>query len=922
MTECPSEDVFSALANRSITDEERETLDEHLDECSECRMIAADLLRTSSKRADGVPATAQTIGRFQVERCLGTGAMGVVYLATDPILRRKVAVKVLQTGSIREDNLDRQLLREARTMAQLNHENIVSIHEVGRIGDDLFIAMEYVEGQTLRDWVSTTKPDWQAIVEIFCAAGQGLAAAHAAGLVHRDLKPDNVLVGSDGRVRVVDFGLARGLHTNESVDDLDDEMPITESGMLVGTPAYMSAEQWRGRPIQPPMDQFGFCVSLFEMLYGQRPFGSGGLSIVRQRVLAGDLTEPPKKDVPDAVLAVVKRGLRPDPGDRFADMSELVAALREAAFPELTRESCPYVGLGSFQDDDAIRFFGRDRELRAIESIFDRRPITTIIGPSGVGKSSFVRAKLLPSLREQDNGWRTVEIRPGRHPIAALADAFGAPLEFKAASLASSVAADLDASSGRLVLFVDQFEELYSLDHEHEACNLFTETLLALATRPEGRIRVILSMRSDLVETAAEGREFFELMTGGLFFMPPADGNTLRDALTQPAAAVGYRFESPELVDAIVAQLEDAPGALSLLQFAAECLWETRDQEQHLLTKEGYESIGTVTGALAAHADRVIASLAASERALAPGLFRRLTTASGSRFLVNQQELEESARDRTALRRLLDHCVNHRLLVIQRSDIEGTPVVSLIHESLITNWPTLRRWLAEGREDLAFLEEIRAAAKQWESRDRPAGLLWRGDLLNHAQRALRRLDSPLPASEDAFLRAAEWQTRKSRLLRTGALVVAISGIALALLLIQRAENREKERAFEATIEAERARVAEQRVHEQSKTILSGEEATKAAKMDAEAKTILAQQRKLEVDSKDVELADKNRLLSEALKIAKRASRRAQENERAARASAAEANEARAQLQILLDKEKKKVERLKKRVEEITDSLPD
>ncbi len=278
----------------------------------------------------------RTIGRFAVIQRLGVGAMGVVYAAYDPQLDRKVALKLLKPSE--DDAGERwqhRLLREAQALAKLSHPNVVQIHEVGAHGDAVFVAMEFVTGVTVRTWLSEQPRHWRDVVAVFAQAGRGLAAAHAAGLVHRDIKPDNFLLGRDGRVRVADFGLVRFAVDDDlaarTAELLQGAAHISASrtspGMLVGTPAYMSPEQYRGRPADAKSDQFSFCVALFEALFGERPFAGANALEVSRSVLSGQIAQRPDRHVPAWLSRAVLRGLQGDPRTRWPDMDALVGEL-------------------------------------------------------------------------------------------------------------------------------------------------------------------------------------------------------------------------------------------------------------------------------------------------------------------------------------------------------------------------------------------------------------------------------------------------------------------------------------------------------------------------------------------------------------------------------------------------------------------
>ncbi|MDC0667122.1 serine/threonine protein kinase [Nannocystis radixulma] len=277
------------------------------------------------------PLVRGRIGRFVLLRELGAGGMGVVYAAFDPKLDRQIAVKLLRRD-LSPEYSDTRFLREAQAMARLSHPNVVQIHDAGVVDGQFFIAMEFVEGRTAGEWAHERPRKWREILDVYLQAGRGLAAAHAAGVVHRDFKPDNVLIGGDGRARVADFGLARGDDDGgEPLGVRSDGLVgarLTAHGAIMGTPAYMSPEQHLGKPAGPASDQFSFCVALHEALCGARPFAGDTLLGLTDNILAGRVSEPPPGlRVPAWLLARLRRGMKPEPGDRYPDMESLLRAL-------------------------------------------------------------------------------------------------------------------------------------------------------------------------------------------------------------------------------------------------------------------------------------------------------------------------------------------------------------------------------------------------------------------------------------------------------------------------------------------------------------------------------------------------------------------------------------------------------------------
>ncbi len=274
-----------------------------------------------------------TVDRYVIIDELGAGGMGVVYAAYDPELDRRVAIKVLQPSLLGEGRP--RLLREAKAIARIAHPNVVAVHDGGEREGSVFLAMEFVEGLTLGQWLKAEARALPEILRVFRQAGQGLAAAHAADLVHRDFKPDNVLVGKDGRVRVVDFGLARGRGSADSISGFTSQSlstsldeALTEHGTVMGTPAYMAPEQLAGQLATAGSDQFAFCVALYEALYGERPFPGKTLQSLSAAVFAGTIREPaPDRAVPTWLRRLLVQGLALRERDRHPSMDALLQAM-------------------------------------------------------------------------------------------------------------------------------------------------------------------------------------------------------------------------------------------------------------------------------------------------------------------------------------------------------------------------------------------------------------------------------------------------------------------------------------------------------------------------------------------------------------------------------------------------------------------
>lgn len=316
----------------------------HLERCVACREVVGALLSSPRATSPGPPMLEREarVGRYVILELVGQGAMGKVYVAHDPELDRKVALKLLRERWDGDPASDPglRLRREAQAMARLSSRpEVVTIHDVGIHEGYPFVAMEFVEGGTVREWLRERPRSWREVLEVFLMAGRGLAAAHEAGLVHRDFKPDNVLVGVDGRAHVTDFGLARGLVTpmssHREASSQGDRLGLrfTRTGALVGTPAYMAPEQMTGGDAGVSSDIFSYCVSLYEAFYGERPFEGETLEALRTSVLGGAVRRAPRGSlVPIRLRRALLVGLRAEPSLRHRSMPELLETLRlEAA---------------------------------------------------------------------------------------------------------------------------------------------------------------------------------------------------------------------------------------------------------------------------------------------------------------------------------------------------------------------------------------------------------------------------------------------------------------------------------------------------------------------------------------------------------------------------------------------------------------
>ncbi len=369
----------------------------------------------SATPGPGVLPRGATLGRYVLLDCVGTGSMGMVYAAYDPELDRKVALKLMRVGG---EEARARLLLEARALARVSHPNVLSVFDVGSVEDQVFVTREFVAGTSLSRWLRLKPRSLQEVLPVLLLAGKGLAAAHAGGLVHRDFKPDNVLVGEDGRVHVADFGLAYFFDRPGSpLPEGSAPAPRSpaQDDSLAGTPAYMSPEQYRRLPPDARSDQFSFCVTLYEALYGARPFTGENLDDLGEAICTGRLREPPSTaHVPLWLERVVRRGLSTDPARRYPSMVALLEELEATPRRSLRRRAALAAAVGTALTVGALFFLwprppalcqGASAQLTGVWDDARRQAVEDAFLATGVPYASGAWEGVRQALDAYSEGW-------------------------------------------------------------------------------------------------------------------------------------------------------------------------------------------------------------------------------------------------------------------------------------------------------------------------------------------------------------------------------------------------------------------------------------------------------------------------------------------------------------------------------------
>ncbi|HEY6033159.1 MAG TPA: SUMF1/EgtB/PvdO family nonheme iron enzyme, partial [Kofleriaceae bacterium] len=583
--------------------------------------------------------------------------------------------------------------------------------------------------------------------------------AHSRGVVHCDIKPANVMRTEDGVAKLVDFGLARIQGSDE------------QARAGVGTPDYMAPEVWDGGAPTRRSDVYSLGAVIYELLAGAPPFGAVAPDDLARTVREQDapaLAAEPK------VAALVARCLARDPDVRFASGEELREALEllDASRHQPARlDHNPYRGLRAFEAEHRGVFFGRGLEVGELVERLRTQSVVVVAGDSGVGKSSLCRAGVVPAIVDGALGdgrtWRAITVVPGRRPLTALASALDAPgLEARIADDPGLLARELHhrAGAGGLVLFIDQMEELVTVGDPDEVA-AFDAALARLSEGVAG-VRVITTARADflskLIAMPAFGRELSHVM----YFVRPLPPERIRDVIVGPAAATEVTFESDAMIDELVAATTEAgSGGLPLLSFALASLWEARDRVRGVITQAVLTAMGGVAGALARHADSVIAEMPSADRPHARRVLLRLVTSVGTRVRRTEAELAVSDNTQSALAAL----VKGRLLVVH--DGESGATYEVAHEVLVRGWGTLREWLAADEQDRASRERLAEATLEWQRIGRRNDATWRGAQLAEAT----ALDaSNLTPAEREFVAASIRATKIRTWVRRGAVVAALA----------------------------------------------------------------------------------------------------------------------------------------------------
>ncbi len=492
-------------------------------------------------------------------------------------------------------------------------------------------------------------------------------------------------------------------------------------------------------------------------------------------------------------------------------------------------DDAPYLGLRPFTIADSSRFFGREREVEAALNRLQQEPLLALVGASGAGKSSFVQAGLLPSLGSR---WTVITARPGARPMSQLAAQLDGHL-IDASSLRDDVGnpdalgevlrSTAQATGRRVLLVIDQFEEVLTMCRDEEERARYCKTLMRCARSPDDPVRLVITLRDDFLIRIQEQPAMRDRIGPALQLLGTPQPDDLERILVEPLARRGYQFEDQALVDTMVNAVAYQPGALALLSFTGARLWELRDRHFRHLTHKAYESLGGVGGALAQHAEELLAAMSPAEQALAREVFRHLVSAEGTRAVMSSRELADVLGDADAGPRVVQRLIQGRLLIATEGDA-AQDQVEVVHEALLTQWPRLVAWQREDADGARMRDQLRTAARLWEERGRPRGALWLGDALLEYRVWRGRYSGGLTGTEEAFARASMHEEARGRRRRRVVIAIAFAVLSTGLFLLYRINLRtESQRGRAEAFSADAQRRIQMLYEEQARqSYLDGE----------------------------------------------------------------------------------------------------
>ncbi len=731
-----------------------------------------DIDRVPVRLPDG---TDRSVPGYELREASAHGSLGTLYRAYQPSAGREVLVEVIDRSQASDPDFILRFEADAQRLAFLDHPNINPLLDYWRDPQGAYLVYRHHRGGLLQ--VGQVADPGRLLTQV----GSALDYAHSYGVVHGSVRPDRIALDESGNAFLMGFPVA-GRISRSSPDHA----------------AYIAPETIRGDPPGVATDIYALGVLAQELLYGEQ-------------ASADQLIRPGS--------AAIERAISEEPADRHASVADFLTEMRPDSGPRkrpFSESRNPYKGLAAFHEADAGDFFGRSRITDELVTALATSGLLAVVGPSGVGKSSVVRAGLTPALRggalPGSERWIITEMLPGQRPFLELLRALErVTVELSSGIRGGIVDRERHALTGlrrllpdgaELVLVIDQFEELFTMG-DPEAAAAFLDLVLSAVGSAEARI--VITLRADFLDRPLQHPEFGELLRESMVALASPNEAELAEAIIGPAQRVGVEV-SPQVVERLVGEAHGHPGGLPLLQDALVDLFAGRTS--NLIGPDDYHRIGGVAGSIARRAEGIYASLIPHQRQAIQQVFLRLLSifedAPPARRRVPLSGLEDLQAGEA-----IDAFARHRMLVFDKDPLTHAPTVELAHEALLTQWPRLQGWIDAAREDLTLLRRLDDAVRDWEGSGRDSATLLTGTRLaqHRAWTATTSLTLTRPQL-DLVAASTAWETQaKTRSNRIRGLVLTtLAGVA-AVAIGFAAAAEQQTRVAEAESLAARAVVA-------------------------------------------------------------------------------------------------------------------